>query len=135
MDKFKQSKNRDEEIGTVLGSIMTAKEYSQIKHETPYVFKLKVRDKKFHYFGSRHSRNPEDPLFSEIEQTFIRANPDIVFIEGISTLVDIEKFNKEVRKAPREEIIDHMGETDFTLKLAVENEPNATDYVGPILWV
>jgi hypothetical protein len=118
--KFEQPEKRNEELEPVLDSIMTAEEYSQIEHETPYIFELKAGDKELHYFGSRHSRNPEDTLFLEIEQAFNESNPDVVFVEGISARGDVEKFNEKVKEASREEIIDHMGEPGFTLKLAVE---------------
>ena len=118
--KFEPPENKNELFETVLDSIMTAEEYSQIEHETPYIFELKAGDKELHYFGSRHSRNSEDELFSKIEQAFNESSPDIVFVEGISARGDVEKFNEKVKEASREEIIDHTGEPGFTLKLAVE---------------
>ncbi|MEX0930498.1 MAG: hypothetical protein WDZ79_02340 [Candidatus Paceibacterota bacterium] len=119
MERFNTQEN-NKEMESVLDCIMTAEEYSQIEHETPYIFELKAGDKELHYFGSYHSFNPEDALFSEIEQAFNKSNPDIVFVEGISSRGDVEKCTEKVKEGFREEIIAHMGESGFTLKLAAE---------------
>ncbi len=105
---------------SILASIMTADEYSETRHDTPYIFELKAQEKTLHYFGTRHTRDPQDPLFVQIETAFNEAKPDIVFIEGIHVQSDMHAFNECVKMASREEIIDRMGESGFTLKLALE---------------
>ena len=99
---------------------MTAEEYSETRHDTPYIFELKAHEKTLHYFGTRHTRDPHDPLFAQIEAAFNDSRPDIVFVEGVHVISDIHTFNERVKKASREEIIDRMGESGFTLKLALE---------------
>lgn len=122
-----------ETLEPVLNSIMTAEEYSHTRHETPYIFELSAGDDKaLYYFGTPHRRDPQDPLFSEIEDAFNKANPDIVFVEGVSVRGDLDKFNERVKAATREEAIEHMGESGFTLKLGVEKgiewrSPEPTD--------
>src|SRR5690606_31461614 len=100
-------------------------------YSKPYIFILNSRDKNLYYFGSPHVRDPKSLIFSEIENSFNDANPDIVFVEGINT-DDKSKFDERVKNADRDEIIDKMGESGFTLKLAIEKDvpwhcPEPTD--------
>lgn len=124
--------NQSETMEAILSSIMTAEEYSKIEHATPYIFELKAGDKELYYFGSPHTSDPSNPLFAEIETAFNKANPDIVFVEGMNVRGDKTKFNQRVKSATREEAIDHMGESGLTLKLGVEKgvdweSPEPTD--------
>ena len=117
---------------SILSSIMTAEEYSKIEHATPYIFELKAGEKELYYFGSPHTSDPSNPLFAEIEAAFNKANPDIVFVEGMNVSGDKTKFNERVKSATREEAIDRMGESGLTLKLGVEKgidweSPEPTD--------
>ncbi len=116
---FVKKENQDEMLEPVLDRIMTAEEYSHTEHATPYIFELKAGDKELHYFGSPHVRDPQDPLFAEIEAAFNKANPDIVFVEGINVRGDVNKFNERVMAASREEAINHMGESGLTLQLGI----------------
>jgi hypothetical protein len=104
----------------ILDSMMSAEEYSLIQHETPYVFRLASGSKELTYFGTRHIRDPKDPLFAEIEQALDQAKPDIVFVEGVSVSGDKNVFNNKIEVASREEIIEKMGESGFLVRLAVE---------------
>lgn len=120
------------DMEVVLDSIMTIEEYSKIEHVRPYIFELKAGEKELYYFGSPHISDPSNPLFAEIEAAFNRANPDIVFVEGMHIRGDKTKFNESVKSATREEAIDSMGESGLTLKLGVEKgidweSPEPTD--------
>ncbi len=124
--------NQPETMEAILSSIMTAEEYSKIKHATPYIFELKAGDKELYYFGSPHTSDPSNPLFTEIEAAFSKANPDIVFVEGMNVRGDKTKFNERVKSTTREEAIDRMGESGLTLKLGIEKgidweSPEPTD--------
>jgi hypothetical protein len=109
-------------LESVLGSIMTAEQYAEIRHETPYIFELKAGDKELYYFGTPHVSDPQDPLFAEIEGGFqsIERRCGVLFIEDVSVRGDKTRFNERVKAASRDEAIDQMGESGFTLKLAVE---------------
>lgn len=129
---YAKEENQAETLETILGSIMTAEEYSKIEHATPYVFELKAGDKELYYFGSPHMSDPSNPLFAEIEAALSKANPDIIFVEGVNVRGDKTKFNERVKSSTREEAIDRMGESGFTLKLGVEKgvdweSPEPTD--------
>lgn len=122
MEKIPPVKNKEKDaFGDVLGNIMTSENYAEIRHETPYIFELKAGDKELHYFGTPHVRDPQDPLFAEIEAAFSKANPDMVFVEGMSNLPkDKTRYNEMLKTASREEIIEKSGEPGFTRKLAAE---------------
>ena len=129
---FVKKENQTEALEPVLDSIMSAEEYSHVEHSTPYIFELKAGDTQLHYFGSPHTSDPSNPLFAEIEAAFNKANPDIVFVEGMNVRGDKTKFNEGVKSATREEAIDRMGESGLTLKLVVEKgidweSPEPTD--------
>ena len=127
-----KKESQEENLEVVLSSIMTAEEYSHTEHPTPYIFGLKIGDSELYYFGTPHRRDPQDPLFDEIETAFNKANPDIVFVEGINVTGDKTRFNERVKTASCEETIDRMGESGFTLKLGVDKDiewrsPEPTD--------
>lgn len=129
---FTNKENQAETLEPILASIMTAEQYSHTEHATPYIFELQGEDKELRYFGSPHVRDPKNPLFGEIEAAFNEANPDIVFVEGVNVRGDRDKFNERVKAATREEAIEHMGESGFTLKLGVDKgiewrSPEPTD--------
>ncbi|OGZ58312.1 MAG: hypothetical protein A3B96_01800 [Candidatus Spechtbacteria bacterium RIFCSPHIGHO2_02_FULL_43_15b] len=129
---FEKKENQTETLESVLDSIMSAEEYSHIEYPTPYTFELKTGDTQLHYFGSPHISDPQNPLFTEIEAAFNKVNPDIVFVEGINVSGYKTKFNEKVKSATREEAIDRMGESGFTLKLGVDkgidwSSPEPTD--------
>ena len=100
---------------------MSFEEYAEMHHETPYVFEIESGDKKIVYFGAEHSRDPENSMFGEIEQKFRDANPQIVFVEGMTNLEDRKQEDIEkLKEKSREEVIKELGEPGFALKLAVE---------------
>lgn len=109
-----------EKLDSLLECIMPAEHYAQMRHKVPYIFELKSGDKKLYYFGAQHTRNPQDPLLGKIETAFDAAKPQEVFVEGINVRGDKMLFQNKVRSASRNEIVDVMGESGFTLKLAVE---------------
>jgi hypothetical protein len=111
-----------------LTNIMTAEEYARIEHTTPYVFTLQSGDKELCYFGSPHVCDTKDPLFQEIENAFNKWNPDVVFVEGVHVQGDPAQFNEKIRSASREKVIEHMGESGFALKLALEK---GVDWISP----
>ncbi len=121
--------------------IMTAAEYADIKYEVPYVFEISLADKRLVYFGASHSRNPEDPMFEQIETEFNTTRPDVVLVEGVHTLE--ERLNQIKEWFPgksREEIINQTGEPGYALSLALQNnvdvyspEPALRDEISDLL--
>lgn len=135
-----KQESQEENLETVLSSIMTAEEYAQIQHETPYVFDFKFGDTRLFYFGSPHTRDPKNPLFKDIENAFNEVEPDVVFVEGINVSGDRNRFNERVKSASSQEVIEHMGEAGYALKLGVEKgiewrspEPTGEDLYNNLL--
>lgn len=131
---------KENNLDAVLDSIMTVEKYAQIRHETPYIFTLKIEDTELYYFGAPHERDPQNSLFSEIETAFNQVNPDIVFVEGLHDRGDRDKFNEQAKNTSRDEVIHRAGESGFTLKLAVEKgiewqspEPSDEDLYNDLL--
>lgn len=129
---LEENEQQSTKIESILSSIMTTEEYSKIEHDRPYIFELKSGSKELYYFGSPHMSDPSNPLFKEIEAAFNKANPDIVFVEGINIRGDKTKFNERVRSTSHEEAINMMGESGLTLKLGVDKgidweSPEPTD--------
>lgn len=120
MKDIEQVEKRDEKLEAVLDKIMTAEEYAQIRHERPYIFELKDGDKELSYFGARHSYDPENSQFSELEKVFDEVSPDIVFVEGISKVGNKKERNEKVKSTSRDEMIKNIGEPGLAIKLAVE---------------
>lgn len=119
----RQEGEQEESLDSVLDSIMTAEEYAQMRHETPYVFELKAGDKELHYFGSSHVNDPQSPIFEEIEKAFKESSPEIVLVEGMGDIRGDRKqrFNKKIEETNRDKAIEEMGEPGFTVKLGLEN--------------
>ena len=115
---FFKHENQESPLDPILSKIMTMGEYSQMHHETPYIFDLKAGNKELHYFGAPHVRDPKDPIFSEIKAAFDLANPDIVFVEGINVRGNKNILNEKIKNETSKELIDSAGEAGFTLKLA-----------------
>ena len=114
-----KSEKQVEELEPVLSSIMTAEEYARVEHASPYIFELNTRSKGLYYFGSPHTGEPSHSVFSEIEAAFNRANSDIVFVEGFH-IKDKQRICDWLNGISREEAIEKMGESAFTVKLALE---------------
>jgi len=117
---FLKPESQESSLEPVLEKIMTVDEYSNLHHETPYVFSLKSGDKELFYFGAPHVRDPKNSIFSEIRTAFDKANPDIIFVEGMNASIDRNIINKKAREATADEAIDGAGEAGFALKLGLE---------------
>lgn len=67
---------------------MTYEEYSKIRHKVPYTFSVKSGENFLYYFGERHSFDPSDKQWIEVEEYFedflnkTKNRKRIVFVEG-----------------------------------------------------
>ncbi len=115
--------DKKQSLEPILSKIMTAEEYSKIRHRAPYVFEIKNENKLISYFGSRHTNDPTDPVFAMIQEKFIAANPEKVFVEGQNSIAGREgEAARWLKTREHDEIIKKMGEAGFTLKLAADHE-------------
>ncbi|MCA9363773.1 hypothetical protein KC727_00955 [Candidatus Kaiserbacteria bacterium] len=109
--------------------VMTAEEYAESRHDTPYVYEVSEGDVDILYFGANHSSTPEDPMFDEIEERFKSFNADIVLVEGMGSLEERkEQKAQRLRDHSKEDAIDMSGESGFVLKLAADEK---IDFISP----
>src|SRR3989338_9727578 len=100
---------------------MTFEEYAGKKHDPVYVFNIEFGTKKVMYFGAEHSLNPESPMFSRIEEEFKKADPQIVFVEGMYfSQRGKERAIEKYKNTNRESVIKNHGESVYVFKLATD---------------
>ncbi len=96
-------------------------EHSFAKNEmSSYVFDVSKDNKNILYFGSEHTNKVGDPMFEQISQSFAKAKPQIVYVEGMNS---INNRKNEIRNIGKDMSIDEAisyGESTYTLKLAVD---------------
>jgi len=102
--------------------IMSAEEYAQREHETPYLFELEKGPKFLFYFGSPHIKDPRSLIFSQIQSAFEKAKPDLVLVEGVNARDNREAVNEKAKSVSQDEAIEMAGESGFTLRLAITNK-------------
>jgi len=64
--------------------IMTMEEYSQISnfHQRPYIFQLKTTEGAILFYGSEHTKDPQNPQVIDIENYWNAFKPTVALIEG-----------------------------------------------------
>jgi hypothetical protein len=68
-------------MGTI--ATMTFEEYKDIEHSAPYVVHLEGKSGVgLLYYGSRHSCDPADPMFGDIQARFLALQPNVALVEG-----------------------------------------------------
>lgn len=121
--------------------IMSAEQYAEKPHETPYTYEVHSRDAAIHYFGANHTYDPQNPQFEAIEKKFNESKPDLVLIEGIASehLTDPAVIEM-IQTASRETTIEKVGEGGFSAWLATKNnieldspEPSMADQIQHLL--
>lgn len=84
---------------------MQFEDYRKLKYPTPYVYKLLGKRKELLYYGSaHHSADPQNPMFTDIEEKFLEFNPDIALFEG--------EAGPSVSRS-KEEAVRRGGEAEF----------------------
>lgn len=86
-----------------------------------YLYEVRKGRKSITFFGSPHTNRVSDPVFDEIKDAFTKANPDIVYVEGMLSLAERAEQWKTKSKEISPEKAKHEGESIFTLKLAADN--------------
>src|SRR5262245_25533548 len=62
--------------------ILSFTEYAAIRHLTPYVVEIAHRDSRLLLFGGRHSSDPADAMFAQLEAAFRELAPNFALHEG-----------------------------------------------------
>lgn len=112
-------------INASLEKLMTIDEYSNIKHDKPYIFEITSKDnsKSILFFGAKHIADPYDSMFAQLKTSFENYKPDLVMVEAAPGPKGLtrEEFNAGIVSQTNGEVIKRRGEPGFTIKMAVEN--------------
>ncbi len=73
--------------------ILSFAEYATVRHSTPYVVDIVHSGSQLVLFGGRHSSDPSDPMFDQLEAAFLRLSPTFALHEGTPPAVET---NREV---------------------------------------
>ena len=105
---------KDNDLNTDnIDKILTFDEARKIRFKTPYIIDLKKGNKHLIFFGSRHSNDPNDPMFNLIEEKINDMKPDIALHEGSTPRVDVN--------SPADQIIINYSEVGFLIYMAKKN--------------
>lgn len=112
-------------IKSAIDKLMTIDEYSNVKHDKPYIFEVASSDnsKCIFFFGAKHTADPNDPMFSQLKASFKNFKPDLVMVEAAPGPKGLtrEEFNEGIVNQAIDEVIKRRGEPGFTIRMAVEN--------------
>lgn len=107
------------------GAILSSEQYqdhpfARQEEKRVYEFEVKHGSKELTYFGTYHTGNPSDPVLDDIAAALKKANPQMVYVEGIeSANEDREGWRERLKKMSVEDARAE-GENFYTLKLAVD---------------
>src|SRR5437762_12352654 len=71
--------------------ILSFAEYAAIRHPTPYVVEVARDGTRLLPFGGRHSSQPADPIFDQIEAAFAKLSPAFASHEGTPPAVELDR--------------------------------------------
>jgi len=71
--------------------ILSFAEYAAVRHPTPYVVDVAHAGSRLFVFGGRHSSDPADPMFDQIEASFSRVSPAFALHEGTPPAVEMDR--------------------------------------------
>ena len=71
--------------------ILSFAEYAALRHPTPYVVEVARDASHLVLFGGRHSSDPSDPMFEQIETVFAQLAPAFALHEGTPPAVEPER--------------------------------------------
>lgn len=89
--------------------ILTFAQYALIRHPTPYLVGVTCGGSRLLLFGGRHSSDPSDPMFDQIEAAFLKLAPAFALHEGTPPHAE----------ADREVAIRRHGEAGLVCHLAM----------------
>src|ERR1051326_6148780 len=89
--------------------ILSFAEYAAIRHPTPYVVEVARDGARLLLFGGRHSSQPADPMFDQIEAAFTELSPAFALHEGTSPAVEIDR-EIAIRRHGEAGLVPHRAE-------------------------
>jgi hypothetical protein len=94
--------------------ILTFAEYARIRHDAPYLVDVSRGSARLLVFGVRHSSDPGDPMFDQIERAFTALSPTFAFHEGTPPAVEPER-EVAIRRHGEAGLVRHLAS-----RLAIE---------------
>jgi hypothetical protein len=88
--------------------ILTFAEYAAIRHATPYVVDVARGGSRLLLFGGRHSSEPADPMFDQIEAAFVQLSPAFVLHEGMPPAAETNR-ELAIRKHGEAGLVRHLA--------------------------
>ncbi len=76
---------------SISSRILTFAEYATTRHASPYLVSVTRGSAKLLLFGVRHSSEPTDPMFAQIERAFAALGPAFAMHEGTSPALEPER--------------------------------------------
>src|SRR5438128_2010819 len=71
--------------------ILSFAEYAAIRHSTPYLVDIARGGARLLRFGGRHSSDPSEPMFDQIEAAFTTLSPMFALHEGTAPTVEADR--------------------------------------------
>jgi hypothetical protein len=71
--------------------ILSFADYAAIRHATPYVVEVARGGSRLLLFGGRHSSDPADPMFDQLEAAFLNLTPSFALHEGTAPAVESDR--------------------------------------------
>ena len=71
--------------------ILSFAEYAALRHPTPYLVEVARDGSHLLLFGGRHSSDPTDPMFGQIDAAFARLSPAFALHEGTPPAVEPDR--------------------------------------------
>ena len=78
-------------MATAAARILSYAEYAAIEHPVPYVVEFRGDHNRLLLFGSRHTSDPADPMFDELEQRFRSLKPSFALHEGTPPAIETQR--------------------------------------------
>jgi len=105
--------------------ILSFAEYAAIRHPTPYVVEVARDGARLLLFGGRHSSQPADPMFDQIEAAFAKLSPAFALHEGTPPAVEIDR-EIAIRRHGEAGLVRHLaaraGIDTASMDIALEEE-------------
>lgn len=98
---------------------MSYDQYSKIKHETPYFYISRSKDRLIYYFGSNHSHNPNHSQFNLLKKKWSNFLSDT---KDMKTAVIVEAYEISKQETTLEEFIIKYGESGAGAYFAYESK-------------
>ncbi|SRR6266481_7275895 len=134
VEESKPASAGSERIRELKSLILTNEQYREHSFATntegnrTYVYEIVSGEKTLTYFGSTHTNDAESLVFDEIHQAFEKANPEVVYVEGMEFINHHKGAVREKFAGVTPKEAKKQGENYYTLKLAVDS---GADFESP----